>query len=224
MGDKNYFNEQTQQAIVDFQQEIDIEKRKKIFHDRIRYSFAKLIENIIFVYEFKNLENIEILENDCLSFLFECLSKFDATKGKKAFSYFNVVARNWFLQESKTRKKNIKHYIPITKELLEESEDRKKFVLQPFEEEVMSYEFVSVLQKEMKSWISKIKNQQEKKVLEAIVLLFDDIDSIQLYNKKGIYLYIREITKLNTKQVALNLMRLRKKYKIYKKKYFEGKL
>src|SRR3989344_1202031 len=82
----NYFDHNTEASIVKFQKEPDIENKKKIFVEEIRYSFAKLIENIIFVYKFHSLGDIEILKNDCLSFLFETLYKFDATKGHKAFS------------------------------------------------------------------------------------------------------------------------------------------
>src|SRR3990167_10579764 len=169
---KKYFNSETENAIIDFQQEVDLQKRKEIFAVRIRPAFAKLIENIIFVYEFKSLENIETIENDCLSSLFECLCKFDAKKGA-AFSYFNVICKNWFLQEVKLRKKRIRQEIPIDRELLEESEDRKKFIIHPFEEGLMDFEFLTIFKDEMKSWLPKVKNQQEKSVLIAVVDLFD---------------------------------------------------
>src|SRR5271165_2927161 len=83
----NYFDDVTQASIVKFQFEPDIEQKKKIFIEEIRPAFLKLIENIIFVYKFHSLGAIELLKNDCLSFLFENLYKFDGTKGHKAFSY-----------------------------------------------------------------------------------------------------------------------------------------
>ena len=68
---KKYFNEETEKGIVDFQNEKDFETKKRIFDSCIRPAFNKLIENIIFVYQFKSLENLDILENDCMSYLFE---------------------------------------------------------------------------------------------------------------------------------------------------------
>src|SRR3989442_486379 len=106
----NYFDKNTEKAIIEFQKENDIQKRKEIFSTRIQPAFAKLVENIIFVYGFKTIENIDILENDCLSALFECLCKFDKRKGA-AFGYFNVIAKHWFLQEVKVRKKKIQQDI-----------------------------------------------------------------------------------------------------------------
>lgn len=220
---KNYFNADTEKGIIAFQQEPDPEKRKLVFILQIRPTFSKLIENIIFVYNFKALENIDILENDCMSYLFECLFKFKASKGA-GFSYFNQICKNWFLQETKNRKKRIQQDIPISKELLEQSEDRKKFVVSPFEEEVITVEFFELFKKEMYSWNSKVKNKQEKKVLDAVVVLFEQLDNIQMLNKKSVYIYMRNLTGLNTKQIAGNLLKLKKRYKLFKKKYYEGKV
>lgn len=220
---KPYFDSETEAGIIAFQQESDIEKRKEIFVSRVRPSFLKLIENITYVYSFKSLENIEILENDCMSSLFECLCKFDPKKGA-AFSYFNMVCKNWFLQEVKLRKKRIRQDIPIVRELIEESEDSKKFVIDPFENTLIDFEFLKCLKEDMKTWGPKIKNEQERRVLNAILYLFEQIDSIPLYNKKGIYLNLRDICQLNTKQIALNLNKLKKRYFLFKKKFLEGKI
>ena len=224
-----YFDQETENGIIAFQQELDPQKRKDIFTIRVRPSFAKLIENIIFVYQFKSIENIEILENDCMSYLFECLFKFNLAKcriGSKngAFSYFNQIAKNWFLQEVKSRKKRIQQNIPITRELLEQSDDRKKFIIPHIEEHLFSVEFLKLLREEIDSWSSKVKNQQEKKVLDAVITLFEQIDDLQMLNKKSVYIYLRDISKLNTKQIALNLGKLKKRYALFKRKYYEGKI
>lgn len=220
---KKYFDSETEKGIIEFQKEPDIQKRKEIFGSRIRPAFAKLIENIIFVYEFKSLENIEVLENDCMSSLFECLCKFKPEKGA-AFSYFNIISKNWFLQEVKLRKKRIQQDIPINRELLEQSEDRKKFIVSSFEDELINIEFLKLLKEEMDSWSDKVKNQQEKKVLDAVIELFDKIDDLSLLNKKSIYVYMRSITGFNTKQIALNLSKLKKRYILFKKRFHDGKV
>lgn len=217
----NYFDESIDKGIVDFQNELDPQKRKEIFTLRIRPAFLKLIENIVFVYNFKSIENVEVLQSDCESYLFECLFKFKSAKGR-SFSYFNQICKNWFLQEVKSRKKRIQQNIPITRELLEQSEDRKRFIVPHFEESLFNLEFLQLLREEMDSWTSKVKNQQEKKVLDAVLTLFEQIDDIQMLNKKSVYIYLRDISKLNTKQIALNLSKLRRRYLLFKKKYYSG--
>ena len=220
---KKYFNEETEKGIVDFQNEKDFETKKRIFDSCIRPAFNKLIENIIFVYQFKSLENLDILENDCMSYLFECIYKFNPVKGA-GFSYFNQICKNWFLQEAKYRKKRIQQDVPIDKEFLDQADDRKKFIISAFEDEVINVEFLQLFKEELNSWNLKVKNKQEKRVLDAVIILFKQIDDIQLLNKKSIYVYLREITKLNTKQIALNLGKLKKRYFLFKKRYHAGKI
>lgn len=99
--EKIYFDSKTEKAIVSFQNELNIEKRKKIFIKKIKPCLDKLIENIIFTYKFHSLDNIDNLKNDCLSFLFENLNKFDPTRNFKAFSYFSVISKNFFIQKVK---------------------------------------------------------------------------------------------------------------------------
>lgn len=221
----NYFDQNTEDAIVRFQKEPNIETKKKIFVSDVRPSFLKLIENIIFVYKFHTLGEIDVLKNDCMSFLFETLYKFDATKGHKAFSYFNVIAKNWFIQKVKVHKKKNKSDVYFDKVLVNKLEKSENDALvHDYEESLINVEFLELLKEEIKKWRGKFDKKQEKLVLEAIILLINNPDLISIYNKKGIYLYIREITGLNTKQIVTNLSKIRKKYDIFKTKYDEGEI
>ena len=64
----------------------------------------------------------------------------------------------------------------------------------------------------------------ERKVLEAIKILFDSVDEIEIFNKKAIYLYMREITGLNTKQIVNNLNRIRQRYRTFKTEWEKGSI
>ena len=83
---------------------------------------------------------------------------------------------------------------------------------------------MNCLKDEMMRWKDKFCKDQEKKVLEAIILLFENPDIVPIYNKKAIYFYIREITGLNTKQVVTNLNKFKRKYNLLKKKYLSGEV
>jgi hypothetical protein len=221
----NYFDGETEKSIVKFQKEPDIEQKKKIFVEEIRPAFVKLIENIIFVYKFHTLGGIDCLKNDCLSFLFENLYKFDGDRGHKAFSYFNVIAKHWFIQKVKVSKKRNHSDVSLDKNTLATLErDYVDLTVPSSEEESMKDEFLCLLKEEIKDWRDKFDKHQEKKVLESVILLLENPDLITIYNKKGIYLYVREITGLNTKQVVTNLSKLRKKYEKFKKKYLNGEI
>ena len=85
-------------------------------------------------------------------------------------------------------------------------------------------EFWQHLFSEMDSWERLKLKENEKKVLEAIKILFNSVDEIEIFNKKAIYLYMREITGLNTKQIVNNLNRLRSKYRNFKKEWEKGNI
>jgi len=222
----NYFDKAVENAIIEFQTETNVEKRKKIFVEKIKFAFEKLAENVIFVYKFNNLGEVPALKSDCVSFLFELISKKKYNKNKgKAFSYLNVITRNFFVQKVKARRKKVRTNVRLDKALLaklEQSENEAVFV--SYEDEVLKKEFLILLKQEVKKWREKFDKHQEKIVLEAVILLLENPDAISIYNKKGIYLYIREITGLNTKQVVTNLNKIKKKYRIFKKKYLAGEI
>lgn len=220
---KNYFNQGTEDAIVRFQNEEDLETRKAIFVVDIKPAFDKLVENIVNVYHFHSIGNVDILRYDCVSMLFESLYKFDSSKGHKAFSYFNVIAKNWFIQKSKIAKKRNSADVEFNKDVLSHLEQNTdKVIVQSHEDNLESDEFFDFLREDINNWDQKFLKPQERKVLEAVIHLLNNPDSPSIYNKKGIYLYIREMTNLNTKQIVTNLSKFRKRYQLFRKKYQAG--
>lgn len=222
---KNYFTSETEKAILEFQVEPTQKEKQKIFTERVEPAFRKLVENVIFVYKFHTMGHIDVLKNDCLTFLYENIYKFDGTRGHKAFSYFNVIAKHWFIQKVKVYKKRIRsdvHFDAEIQSTLEKEGD--KMVVDSTEGQALDLEFFLCLKKDLNKWKKKFDKDQEQKVLEAVSLLLNNPDLINIYNKKAIYLFIREITGLNTKQVVTNLTKLRKKYDRFKKQYIEGEL
>tara|TARA_R100000664_G_C2651190_1_gene71751 strand:- start:31 stop:366 length:336 start_codon:yes stop_codon:yes gene_type:complete len=85
-------------------------------------------------------------------------------------------------------------------------------------------EFWTSLNGEIDTWDSFMLKENEKKVLMAVRILLESADQIEIFNKKAIYLYLREITGLNTKQVVNNLNKLRKRYRTFKNKWQNGEI
>ena len=83
-------------------------------------------------------------------------------------------------------------------------------------------EFFNFLKEEVQSWESEKMKENEEKVLNAIQILFESADDIEIFNKKAIYLYMREITGLNTKQVVNNLNKMRARYAIFRERWDKG--
>jgi predicted S18 family serine protease len=83
-------------------------------------------------------------------------------------------------------------------------------------------EFWKHLFEEMERWNSLNLKDSERKVLSAIQDLFNNIEQIQIFNKKAIYLYLREITGMNTKQIVSSLSVIRKEYNDFREKWESG--
>ena len=77
---------------------------------------------------------------------------------------------------------------------------------------------------QISEWEKLDLRENERKVLSAINHIFSNIDNIEIFNKKAIYLYIREITGLNTKQVVSGLSGIKSKYKVFKEDWDNGEV
>ena len=169
------------------------------------------------------LPNIDYLKDDCKVCLTTILNKYDPSKGSKAFSYFSVVTKNWFIHKVKrTQKRNRTEVFmeDIISQLDEDLVSQEKTYLQTRSE----LEFWSSLSSEIDTWDSFMLKESEKKVLMGVRILLESADQIEIFNKKAIYLYLREITGLNTKQVVNNLNKLRKRYRTFKNKWQNGEI
>ena len=182
-----------------------------------------MVDKIVFTYRFTTLPNIEELRDDCKIWLTTILAKYDPNRGSKAFSYFSVITKNWFIHQVKKNSKRAKREVDYESSDAELQKSRMTSEITFLNDEIEK-EFWEHLWKEIDSWETEDLRENERKVLGAIRTLFTNIDKIQIFNKKAIYLYMREITGLNTKQVVGGLKRLRAKYHDFNKKWNEGEV
>tara|TARA_R110002051_G_scaffold233527_2_gene295071 strand:- start:9 stop:707 length:699 start_codon:yes stop_codon:yes gene_type:complete len=219
----HYFTSVHEDAIVKYARSEDRELRAKLYEEYIQPALDQMVDKIIYTYRFTSLPNIDYLKSDCKVWLTTILNKYDPSKGSKAFSYFSVVTKNWFIHKVKrTQKRNRTEVFmeDILNELDENLISREPTYIQKRTE----IEFWSSLNTEIDTWDAFMLKENEKKVLMAVRILLDSADTIEIFNKKAIYLYLREITGLNTKQVVNNLNKLRKRYKVFKNKWQSGEI
>ena len=218
-----YFTKVHEQAILDYCATTSRDERTRLYIDLIQPAFNEMVDKIAYTYKFTSLPNIDVLKDDCKIWLTTILDKFDPSKGSKAFSYFSVITKNWFIHKVKKTKQQAKrecHYEDIRKEI-----DSQYTTTQPkYESQREKYEFWQGFTAEMSSWDKDMLKENEQKVLKAVQILFESSDDIEIFNKKAIYLYLRELTGLNTKQVVNNLNKMRKKYSLYKERWNRGEI
>lgn len=215
---KYYFDEMTQDAIVRFQKEEDIAVKNAIYTKEISPAFRTLVENLINVFKYNVvLESKEDLRNECVQFLFQVIGKFDATKGSKAFAYFNVVAMNWLSIKSRNSAKGVKAFVSIDNKdsfTNHELELIEHFNYLPACDEVVTPEDQKNNIKTMLETLKqRSKTDNERTCVEAINTILDGIDEIDLINKRAVMAYMRDITLLSPKQLSVVLSTLKKHYK-----------
>ena len=216
----NYFTKVHENAIIEYSASDDLEFRNIIYRDVIRPVFVEMINKIVFTYKFTNLPNVDSLKDECEMHLVTILSNFDPSKGFKAFSYFSVITKNWFIAKVKKTSTQLKReagYDEISKRV----EMDHLAIYNQYAAEREQKEFIEHLWGEIEKWENQNLKENERKGLQAIKILFRESESIEIFNKKAIYLYIREITNLNTKQVLNNLNKFRNEYASFKKKWNE---
>ena len=225
---KHYFTKVHENAIIDYCSSQDPKLRNDLYKEFIGPVFDEMVDKIVYTYKFTSLPNIDALREDCKNWLITVLNKFDPSKGSKAFTYFSVVSKNWFIAEVKKTSKKAKrevhlddYYFSSETSTTISNSMQQLVVHNEYHSQRNHFEFFSHLKQEIEDWKKLPLRANEQKTIQAIEILFKESENIEIFNKKAIYLYIREITGLNTKQVVSSLNKIRKRYSEFKKEWDE---
>ena len=150
-GGKKYFTKVHEDAIVQYALSDSREEKTKLYVDIINPALNELVDKTVYTYKFTNLPNIEDLKAECKVWLTTILDKFDPSKGSKAFSYYSVITKNWFIHKVKrTALQNRRevYYDQMPKEM----EQEQMTTTNQYFEIRESGEFWNSLWKEIKQW------------------------------------------------------------------------
>lgn len=215
--DNYYFTQETEDAIVRYNASSDPVFRDKVFKKEIYRPLYKLAENIIHTFKFYYLDvdSIEDLKLDVVSMLVEeKLHRFDATNGAKAFSYFQTIVKRWLINYNNRNYKKLKQ-------------------VGSFEEMEDSYEVEGSSDSERRIALASIVNlfvensydtieelfpkEQDQRVADAILTLFRTRHDLEIFRKKALYIYIREMTDCETPTLTKVISKLKEEfYKVYR--------
>mgnify|MGYP003655211221 CR=1 FL=1 len=218
-----YFTSEHEDAIVAYARSSSKEERTDLYITLIQPAFSEMVNKIVYTYKFSNLPNIDLLMEECKIWLTTILQKYDADRGSKAFSYFSVITKNWFIHKVKANAQ--KQRREVTFDNLSKRAEVKHFSEElEYHKKREAAEFWQNLWNEIESWDTGNLKENEKKVHEAVKILLENSQNIEIFNKKAVYLYLRELTGLNTKQVVNSLNKMRVKYRLFKKDWNDGKI
>jgi len=219
----HYFTQVHEDAIVRYAKSTCQRERTELYIQFIRPAFNEMVDKIVFTYKFTNLPNCDSLRDECKVWLMTILDKYDPNKGSKAFSYFSVITKNWFIHKVKKQQKRNRREVDLDN-ISKRFEEEFLSTDESYITERLHDEFWSSFYSELSSWDPEQMKENDLKVYKAITILFESKDDIDIFNKKAIYLYLREITGLNTKQIVNSLKKFRKKYYVFKEDWESGSL
>ena len=212
---KIYFTDDTELAILEYLKSDDPVLRNKIYNERIHYPFYKLSENLIHTFKFyyTEVDDLEDLKHEVITFFLEKLHYFKEGQGK-AFSYFSIIGKNYLILY------NNKNYVKKKGKADPLEADNDNEILMEFDrQEVRSekVDFLDIYTRRMGKKIFDIfKKEEELKVADAILEVFRKRDHLEIFNKKAIYIYIREMIDVKTPHITRVADRLGE---IYKEQY-----
>ena len=215
---KQYFTSDTDLAIKEYLASSNQDERDHIFKTRIHYAFYKLAENLIHTFKFyyTEVDDLEDLKHEVICFLLEKLDYFKPEKGTKAFSYFSIVGKNYLILYNNNNYKKKKQKVDLN------AVDEDEGVLHQLgrngrKQEIKDFidYFTEYIDKHM---FTMFKKDKDRKVCDAINVLFKRRENLEIFNKKALYIYIRQMTGVETPVITKVTKTLKK---VYKKLYME---
>ena len=206
-----YFSQITENAIIRYNNTDDVRLKNKIYTEHISYAFDKLAENIIHTFKFYYFDvPSEQVKHEVVSFLVMNMHKFKEGKGK-AFSYFSIVAKNYLILNNNNNYKKMKSHreldiLDFKRNLSSESQvidDKETYEV--FTEMMLDY------------WENNLPNifkrQKDILVADAVLELFRRSQNMENFNKKALYVLIREMTGSNTQHITRVVNVMKRYYK-----------
>ena len=222
-GPSVYFTQETEDVIVEYLQTSDESNRNKIYNSKIKYAFYKLAENIIHTFKFyyTDINTIEDLKHEVVTFLLEKLHLYSPGKGK-AYSYFGTIAKRYLIIYNNNNYKKLQRHGEMDE--IEEDKSYLDKTIKESEEDINLNLFITLYIRYIDKHLYKLfPKPQDAKTADAIIELFRKRESLEIFNKKALYIYIREITDVSTPQITKITKKLNNlRVKLYNEYYSTG--
>lgn len=211
-----YFTHETEAAIVLYNNTSDPVLRNRIFTREIYYPFYKLVENIIHTFKFyyTDVSDIEDLKLEIISILVEeKIHRFDPSNGAKAFSYFQTIVKRWLINYNNKNYKKLKQVgsFDDMEDSYETGLDTDNSQQIPLAKLVTMY--VELMYETVEINFPK---EQDQRVADAVLTLFKSRHDLEIFRKKALYIYIREMTDCETPTLTRVISKLKEEfYKLY---------
>ena len=212
---KNYFTHDTELAILEYVSSQDDYTRNKVYRERIHYAFFKLTQNLIHTFKFYYTEetNLEDLQHEVITFLLTKLEKFNPDKGAKAYSYFGTIAKRYLIASNQKNYKKRLEFIALDRLTTEQEEGDTVYgdildtsTVEPINNESDIDELSEFTERYVHYCLENLyklfPRDEDAKIADAILDIFKKRDKISIFNKKALYIYIREHIDVKTPKIT----------------------
>ena len=206
---RQYFTKDTEDAIIEYNVTTDQYIKDKLYRERIASAFEKLAEIVYNKWKFTYFDDDQQdVMAEVVAFMIEKIHMYKNGKGK-AFSYFTIVARNYLILNNNANYKRYKDTSILSS--MPESFDTEN----NWKEEDTNSEYRLFNKRMLLYWDEHLENYFPKKrdmqIADAILELFRRADYIESFNKKSLYLLIREMTGHPTHYITKVVTKMREK-------------
>lgn len=219
----NYFTEETEEAILEYRVCTDQAERNRIYNQRIHFGFYKLAENIIHTFKFyyTEVDKIEDLKYEVVSFLLQKLDLYNQSKGK-AYSYFGTIAKRYLIIYNQKNYKKLVNKVDIpTSE--DDDDNYRDAVTIKDDREPDRVQIMNLLVKELDLKINVLFDKTDEiKVACAILEIFKKRENIEIFNKKALFIYIKEMTDVQSNTITKVIKKIKVLYVNILNKYIEN--
>jgi hypothetical protein len=208
-----YFTEDTQEAIIEYVLSTNQDTRNHIYSNRIEYAFFKLTQNIIHTFKFyyTDGESVEDVQQEVIAFLLEKLKLFKPNKGK-AYSYFGTIAKRYLILKNKKNYQKLQDKGDIN-EVDDDKKIKEDTMVEHYNQDNSLTEFINLYVKYIDKNLNKLFPKEiDAKTADAIMELFRKRENLDIFNKKALYIYIREIVDVDTPQITKITKKLKSTY------------
>lgn len=224
---KMYFTQDTEDAIIKYNKEENMDKREVIYREEIEYPLQKLVENVFNRFGFSYFRTSpHETQREALAHLVSNLGKYDPDRPSKvhkkmkskAFAYFSVIAKNWFILLNNNNYKEFQTHVEISEERGEHTVQLQH--VDKHHAQVETDEFMKLTIDFWETNVAKIFNKQrDLDIANAVVELLRQSQRIDAFNKKALYLYIRDMSDCKTQQITKVINKMKQYHKNIFKMY-----
>ena len=207
---KMYFGTPVQEAIIRYNESSNPVIKNRIYQEHIHAAFEKMAENLIHTFKFYYFDYpFEEVKAEVVSFMVMQLPKYQPDKGR-AFSYFSIVGKNYLILNNNNNYKKMKIHDDVSR-----LDYKRNVFSETVVDETAEYnkEFVNQM---LDYWENNITNifrrQKDILVADAVLELFRRRMNIENFNKKALYIMIREMTGSNTQHITRVVNQMKRYY------------